>query len=92
MIRSFADNLTEQIFNRRYCRRQAASQRLVFRKLQQIHSVTAVEELYEAPGNRLEVLKGRRNGQWSLQIDEQLRICFRWSEGDAYEVQIIDYY
>ena len=62
----------------------------MFRKLRQLHSVTTVEVLYEALGNSQEMLKGGRNSHWSLRIDAHLRICFRWSEGDAYEVQIID--
>jgi toxin HigB-1 len=92
MIRSFADDDTEQVFQHRHNRRYAAFERVAFRKLRQIHSVSTVEELYEPPGNRLERLKGDRAGQWSLRINEQSRICFRWRDGDAYEVEIIDYH
>ena len=92
MILSFADHDTEQVFHHRHSRRFAAFERVAFRKLRQIHRVSTVEELYEPPGNRLEKLKGDREGQWSLRINDQYRICFRWSIGDAYEVQIVDYH
>ena len=90
MIRSFADRETEQIFNRRHGRRHAALERIAFRWLRQIHSVSTVEELCELPGNSLEKPNGGRGGRWSLRSERQLRICFRWSDGDAYEVQIVE--
>ncbi len=91
MIRSFADEDTEQVFGRRPSRRYATFERVALRKLRQIHSVSRVEELAEPPGNRLEKLKGDREGLWSLRINRQWRICFEWRGGDAYEVQILDY-
>jgi proteic killer suppression protein len=92
MIRSFADAQTEQVFNRRHSRQYAAFERVAFRKLRQIHRVSRVEELIVPPGNRLEPLKGNREGQWSLRINDQWRICFTWRNGDAYEVEIVDYH
>lgn len=92
MIRSFADRETEQIFHRHHSRRYSAIERVAFRKLRQIRSVSKVQELFEPPGNRLEKLKADREGQWSLRINDQFRICFQWSDGDAYEVQIVDYH
>ena len=92
MIRSFADQETEKVFRHRHSKRYAAFERVAFRKLRQIHSVSSVEELYEPPGNRLEQLKGDRKGQWSLRINGQYRICFAWRNGDAYEVEIVDYH
>jgi proteic killer suppression protein len=92
MIRSFADTDTEQVFNRRHSRRFAAFERVALRKLRQIHSVSRVEELGEPPGNRLEKLKGDRVGLWSLRINDRWRVCFEWRDGDAYEVQIVDYH
>jgi proteic killer suppression protein len=92
MIRSFADEDTKQVFDRRHSRRYAAFERVALRKLRQIHSVLRVEELYEPPGNRLEKLKGGREGLWSLRINDRWRICFEWRDGDAYEVQIVDYH
>ncbi len=92
MIRSFGDDETEKVFNHRHSRRFAAFERVVFRKLRQIHSVSRVEELYEPPGNRLESLRAGRKGQWSLRINGQYRICFEWRDGDAFNVQIVDYH
>lgn len=92
MIRTFADAETEQVFQHRHSRRYAAIERVALRKLRQIHRVLRVEDLYEPPGNRLERLKGNREGQWSLRINDQFRICFRWRDGDAYEVEIDDYH
>lgn len=88
MMCSFADRDTELVFNHRHSRRYAAFERVALRKLRQIHSVLTVEELREPPGNRLERLKGNREGQWSLRMNGQYRICFRWRDGDAYEVKI----
>lgn len=92
MIRSFVDAETEQVFHHRHSRHYAAIERVALRKLRQIHTVSTVEELYEPPGNRLEKLKGDRIGQWSLRINDQYRICFEWRDGDAYEVEIVDYH
>jgi len=92
MIRSFADEDTEQVFQHHHNRRFAAFQRIALRKLRQIHRVSTVEELRFPPGNRLERLKGDREGQWSLRINQQYRICFEWRDGDAYEVEIVDYH
>jgi proteic killer suppression protein len=92
MIRSFADVETEQVFTRHHSRRYAAFERVALRKLRQIHSVSGVEELFEPPGNRLEKLKGDREELWSLRINDRWRVCFEWRDGDAYEIQIVDYY
>ena len=92
MIRSFADEDTEQVFHHRHSRRYAAIERVALRKLRQIHSVSTVEELCEPPGNRLERLKGDRKGRWSLRINDQYRICFVWRDVDAYEGEIVDYH
>ena len=92
MIRSFADEETGKVFDHRHSRRYAAFERVAFRKLRQIHRVSRLEELYLPPGNRLEPLKGDREGQWSLRLNERWRICFTWRDGHAYEVQIVDYH
>jgi proteic killer suppression protein len=92
MIRSFGDEETERVFQHRHSRKFAAIERVAFRKLRQIHSVSTVEELYEPPGNRLERLKHDREGQWSLRINDQYRVCFEWRDGDAYKVEIVDYH
>ena len=65
---------------------------MAVRKLDQIDSVTAVDELSVPPGNRLEMLSGDRDGQYSIRINEQYRICFFWSDLGAQEVEIVDYH
>jgi proteic killer suppression protein len=92
MIRSFADEETEKVFAHCHSRRYAAIERVALRKLRQIHRVTRLEELRMPPGNRLEALKGDRAGQWSLRINERWRICFAWRDGDAHQVEIVDYH
>jgi toxin HigB-1 len=92
VIRSFADKETERIAQRFHSRRFAAIERIAFRKLRQIENVNRVEELAEPPGNRLEKLRGDREGQWSIRINDQWRICFAWRDSDAYEVEIVDYH
>lgn len=92
MIRSFGDKTTERLFGRFRSRRFAAIERVAFRKLRQIESVDRVEELSQPPGNRLEKLCGDREGQWSIRINDQWRICFEWRDGDAWQVEIVDYH
>lgn len=92
MIRTFADSETEKVFQHRHSRRYAAFERVALRKLRQIHVVSTIEELREPPGNRLERLKGDREGQWSLRISDQFRICFEWRDVDAFNVEIVDYH
>ena len=92
MIRSFADEDTKQVYDRHHSRQYAAFERVALRKLRQIHSVSRMEELGEPPGNRLEKLKGDREGLWSLSINDRWRVCFEWRDGDAYGVQIADYH
>jgi toxin HigB-1 len=66
--------------------------RVAVRKLDQIDSVTTIDELAVPPGNHLEKLTGDREGQYSIRINDQYRICFEWSESDAEEVEIVDYH
>jgi proteic killer suppression protein len=67
-------------------------QRVALRKLVQLDAATALGDLRVPPGNRLERLKGKRAGQLSIRINDQWRICFRWSRNDAFEVEIVDYH
>lgn len=57
-----------------------------------LHAAVRIETLRTPPGNRLEVLKGDRRGQWSIRINDQFRVCFRWRDGHAEEVEIVDYH
>ena len=93
MIRTFAHKVTQQLFERKSPRQIPPDiQRVALRKLLQIHAATDLEFLRVPPGNRLESLKGDRKGQYSIRINEQWRICFRWRQGDAYDVEIVDYH
>jgi addiction module HigA family antidote len=93
MIKSFRNKETEQIFSRRFSRRlPAALHRAAWRKLALLDAAEQLGDLRVAPGNRLETLSGNREGQHSIRINDQWRICFRWYEGDAYDVEITDYH
>jgi len=92
MIRSFADRETERFFNtERSSRFPADIQRRAFQKLALLDSAVALNDLRMPPGNRLEALTGDRAGQFSIRINDQWRVCFRWSEG-ACDVEITDYH
>jgi proteic killer suppression protein len=93
MIRSFRDKETEQVFLRRFSRRfPPGLHRTAWRKLAMLDAAERLDDLHVPPGNRLEKLSGDREGQYSIRINDQWRMCFRWSEGDAYEVEIVDYH
>jgi proteic killer suppression protein len=79
-------------FNDRPVRRFAAIERAARRKLLVLQAARALEDLRVPPGNRLEALKGDRIGQHSIRINDQWRICFRWLEGEAHDVEIVDYH
>lgn len=93
MIRTFADPVTAAVFEGRRVRALPPEiQETARRKLKIIDSAVSIDDLRIPPGNRLELLKGDRAGQWSIRINNQWRICFRWSEGDATDVEIVDYH
>ena len=93
MIKSFRCKETEKVFGRRSFRRFSAKiQRLALRKLLLLDAAEAIQDLRIPPGNRLEKLSGRRKNQHSIRINEQWRICFEWKQGDAYNVEIVDYH
>ena len=93
MIRSFRDRDTEGVFCRERSRRLPPTlQRIAQRKLAILHAADSVQDLRVPPGNRLERLSGDREGQHSIRINDRWRICFRWSDGDAHDVEIVDYH
>ncbi len=93
MIRSFADRVTERLFQRERVRQLPPSLlRVALRKLVQLDAATILDDLRVPPGNRLEKLSGDRAGQHSIRINDQWRICFRWRNGDAFDVEIVDYH
>ena len=92
MIRSFRDAKTETLFNDQDVPRFRSIERVARRKLLYLNRARHLEDLRVPPGNRLEALKGDRKGQYSIRINDQWRICFRWKDGDAYDVEIADYH
>jgi proteic killer suppression protein len=97
MILSFKNLGTEDIFNGRNTKeaRQLCPRslwRVAVRKLDQLDSAQSVDDMRIPPGNRLETLKGDRKGQWSIRINEQYRICFRWTGSGPEEVEVADYH
>lgn len=92
MIKSFADRATEQLFRRQRSPALPPDlQRVGLRKLRLL-AASRLDSLRLPPGNRLEALKGNRAGQHSIRLNDQWRICFVWRDGDAYEVEIVDYH
>jgi len=93
MIQSFADKATAAVFSGLEARRLPRDVQVTARrKLKLIDAATSLESLRVPPGNRLEALRGDRKGQWSIRINDQWRICFSWTRGDAFEVEIADYH
>ena len=93
MIQSWADAETERLFNRERSRYIPPDiQATALRKLKMLNAAIRIDDLLIPPSNRLEKLKGDRAGQWSISINMQWRICFRWEAGHAYQVEIVDYH
>ena len=93
MIRSFKGEETQRLFNRqRSLKLDQGMQPVAYRKLRMLHNARALQDLRVPPANRLEKLKGEREGQYSIRINDQFRICFEWRDGDAYQVEIVDYH
>ena len=92
MISSFKDKDTQELYENGTSRRFSSIVRVALRKLDMIAAATQIETLRVPPGNRLEALAGDRNGQWSIRVNDQWRICFRWNGGNAENVEIVDYH
>jgi proteic killer suppression protein len=92
MIKSFRCSDTEALFNRKRVTRFVTIEAAARRKLVLLHASAALEFLRVPPGNRLEALKGDRAGQYSIRINDQFRVCFRWVAGNAEDVEIVDYH
>jgi len=90
VIRSFRSADTERLFRRESVRRFKAIEREALRKLDMLDAAPDLRTLSALPGNRLERLRGERQGQCSIRLNDQWRICFVWREGHAYEVEIVD--
>ncbi|WP_420628101.1 type II toxin-antitoxin system RelE/ParE family toxin [Candidatus Leptofilum sp.] len=93
MIQSFKDKEAEKIFRRQRSRKLPGDiQQMALRKLRMLNRASNLTDLRMPPANRLEKLKGDRKNQYSIRINNQWRICFRWQSGDAYDVEIVDYH
>ena len=92
MIKGFADRETEALFGREPPKRFRPIKRVALGKLQILHAAGRLDDLRGPPGNRLEKLRGDRKGQYSIRINDQWRVCFRWKGGNAYNVEIVDYH
>ena len=92
MIKSFRCRDTEKLASGYRVRRFVNLERVAQRKLEIIGNATSLDDVRIPPANRLEKLVGDRAGQYSIRINDQWRICFEWHEGDAYEVEIVDYH
>lgn len=92
MIRSFRGAEMRLLFETGHSRRFAAIAKIATRKLAQLDSAVELRDLASPPGNRLEVLHGDRRGQYSMRINDQFRICFRWTVQGPEDVEIVDYH
>jgi proteic killer suppression protein len=92
VIRSFKNRLAERLYQRQNVPELGTAQRVALCKLAMLAAATRLDELSKPPGNRLEALRRDRRGQHSIRINDQWRICFRWKEGAAEDVEIVDYH
>ena len=92
MIRSFRCGETQLLFGGKRVRRWQAFAKIAERKLLMLDAATALQDLASPPGNRLEALAGDRKGQHAIRINDQFRICFRWTKDGPEDVEIVDYH
>jgi toxin HigB-1 len=93
VIRSFKSREAQKVFGRDRSKKLPGDiQQVALRKLKMLHRSKTLTDLRVPPANRLERLKGSREGQYSIRINDQWRICFRWERGDAHDVEIVDYH
>lgn len=93
MIRNFIDREAVKLWNGTPSRKLPADiQQVARRKLRMLNNAASLDDLRIPPANRLESLKGDRKGRYSIRINDQWRICFRWKAGDAHDVEIVDYH
>ncbi|MEQ1533714.1 MAG: excinuclease ABC subunit A [Sideroxydans sp.] len=92
MIKSFKCAVTESLFSGKRVKRFVNFERAALRKLEQLDLAQIIDDMRAPPGNRLEALKGDRAGQWSVRINDQWRVCFRFKNGEVLDVEIVDYH
>ena len=92
MIQGFRCAHTQALFETGRCKRFSGIADVVVRKLAQLDAAQTLGFLRSPPGNRLEALKGRRSGQYSIRVNDQFRVCFRWTKAGPEDVEIVDYH
>ena len=93
MIKTFADKQTQQLYlTGKACRVPPEVAKRAARKLEQVNAAVRVEDCKVPPGNRLHLLEGDRQGPYSISVNDQFRLCFRFTDGDAYDVEFCDYH
>jgi proteic killer suppression protein len=92
MIRTFRDKDAETLFHDHVVPRFRNIERVARRKLLYLNAAKRLKDLRVPPGNQLEALKGNRKGQHSIRVNDQWRVCFRWHDGEALDVEIVDYH
>jgi toxin HigB-1 len=92
VIRSFANEETRQLYLTGRSRKFGNIARVAVRRIEAIDYAVSVEDLKNPPGNRLEKLRGDREGQYSVRVNDQYRVCFRWQGKDAWDVELVDYH
>lgn len=92
MIKSFRSADTQALFETGRCKRFSGIANIAIRKLAQLDAAHTLEFLRSPPGNRLEALKGKRKGQYSIRVNDQFRVCFRWTKEGPADVEIVDYH
>ena len=92
MIRSFHCEDTQALFETGKCKKFSGIANIAVRKLAQLDAAQTLEFLRAPPGKRLEALKGKRKGQYSIRVNDQFRVCFEWTNGGPDNVEIVDYH
>jgi proteic killer suppression protein len=92
MLQTFKCPDTEKLFSGQRVACFANIERVALRKLEQLNLAQRIDDMRAPPGNRLEPLQGDRAGQWSVRINDQWRLCFRWENNNALDVEIVDYH
>lgn len=92
MIKGFRCKNTENLFQDESVLRFQNIERVARRKLEMLEAAKELDDLRRPPGNRLEALKGNRKGQYSIRINDRWRVCFKWKDGHAHDVEIVDYH
>jgi proteic killer suppression protein len=92
MIRSCKNSDTQMLVDREFCKKFVGIEKVARLRLDRLSAATSLQDPSAIPGHRLEQLKGDRKGQYSIRINDQFRVCFQWKDGDAWNVEVVDYH